>query len=157
MIYLYSKFPVAFSWKDSCLCIWYLVVSSNFNLLHNTQLITILTHSCQVCFICLLWDQAFHRFLHYIVNIIIIYKLYLYTELVIGWYERHKISFPIFFIWVFKIVVDSWKFTILFLYILWDDWLIFIISGSSEQLQQQLEYTLLIVTAGEFQKCNQTP
>ena len=27
------------------------------------------------------------------------------------------------------------------------------ISGSNEQLQQQLEYTL-IVTAGEFQKCN---
>ena len=29
------------------------------------------------------------------------------------------------------------------LYILWDDWPIFIISGSNEQLQQQLEYTLL--------------
>ena len=29
------------------------------------------------------------------------------------------------------------------LYILWDDWLIFMISGSNEQLQQQLEYTLL--------------
>ena len=30
------------------------------------------------------------------------------------------------------------------------------ISGSNEQLQQQLEYTLLkpILTAGEFQKCN---
>ena len=27
------------------------------------------------------------------------------------------------------------------------------ISGLNEQLQQQLEYTL-IVTAGEFQKCN---
>ena len=27
------------------------------------------------------------------------------------------------------------------------------ISASNEQLQQQLEYTL-IVTAGEFQKCN---
>ena len=26
-------------------------------------------------------------------------------------------------------------------------------SRSNEQLQQQLEYTLLIVTAGEFQKC----
>ena len=31
----------------------------------------------------------------------------------------------------------------LLLYILWDDWRIFIISGSNEQLQQQLEYTLL--------------
>ena len=28
------------------------------------------------------------------------------------------------------------------------------ISGSNEQLQQELEYTLLIVTAGEFQKYN---
>ena len=31
----------------------------------------------------------------------------------------------------------------LLLYILWDDWPIFIISGSNEQLEQQLEYTLL--------------
>ena len=29
------------------------------------------------------------------------------------------------------------------LYIVWDDWPIFMISGSKEQLQQQLEYTLL--------------
>ena len=29
------------------------------------------------------------------------------------------------------------------LYILWDDWLIFMISDSKEQLQHQLEYTLL--------------
>ena len=42
---------------------------------------------------------------------------------------------------VFEIVVDSLKFSVLFLYILWDDWFIFIISGSKEQLQQQLEYT----------------
>ena len=31
----------------------------------------------------------------------------------------------------------------LLLYILWDDWHIFMISDSNEQLQQQLEYTLL--------------
>ena len=31
----------------------------------------------------------------------------------------------------------------LLLYILWDDWPIIMISGSNEQLQQQLEYTLL--------------
>ena len=31
----------------------------------------------------------------------------------------------------------------LLLYILWDDWLIFLISGSNELLQQELEYTLL--------------
>ena len=51
-------------------------------------------------------------------------------------------KFPDFFIQAFKIDVDSWKFSILLLYILWDDWPIFMISGSKEQLQQQLEYTL---------------
>ena len=44
---------------------------------------------------------------------------------------------------VFCTLVDSWEFTMLLLYILWDDWPIFMISGSNEQLQQQLEYTLL--------------
>ena len=58
-------------------------------------------------------------------------------------YEVHTISYQIFFVWAFKIVVDSWKFTMLLLYILWDDWPIFMISGSNEQLQQQVEYTLL--------------
>ena len=53
------------------------------------------------------------------------------------------ISFQTFFVQAFKIVVDSWKFTILLLYILWDDWPIFMISASNQQLQQQLEYTLL--------------
>ena len=52
-------------------------------------------------------------------------------------------KFPDFFIQAFKIVIDSWKFTMLFLYILWDDWPIFMISDSNQQLQQQLEYTLL--------------
>ena len=57
-------------------------------------------------------------------------------------YEVHMISFQTIFVWAFKIVVESWKFSILLLYILWDDWPIFI-SASNEQLQQQLEYTLL--------------
>ena len=48
-----------------------------------------------------------------------------------------------FLVRAFKIVGDSWKFTMLLLYILWDDWPIFMISDSNEQLQQQLEYTLL--------------
>ena len=39
-----------------------------------------------------------------------------------------------FFVEAFKIVVDSWKFSMLLLYILWDDWPIFMISGSNEQL-----------------------
>ena len=58
-------------------------------------------------------------------------------------YEVHTISFQTFFVRAFKMVVDSWKFTILLLYFLWDDWPIFMISGSNEQLQQKLEYTLL--------------
>ena len=58
-------------------------------------------------------------------------------------YEVYTISFQTFFVWAFKIIVDSWKFSMLLLYILWDDWPIFMISSSNEQLQQQLEYTLL--------------
>ena len=53
-------------------------------------------------------------------------------------------KFPdFFFVQAFKIIVDSWKFTMLLLYMLWDDWPIFMISASNEQLQQQFEYTLL--------------
>ena len=52
-------------------------------------------------------------------------------------------KFPDIFVQAFKIVVDSWKFTMLLLYILWDDRPIFRISGSNQQLQQELEYTLL--------------
>ena len=58
-------------------------------------------------------------------------------------YKGHTISFQTFFVQAFKIVIDSWKFTMLLLYILWDDWQIFMIPGSNEQLQQQFEYTLL--------------
>ena len=54
----------------------------------------------------------------------------------------HTIGLKTFFVWAFKIVVDSWKFSMLLLYILWDDWPIFMISASNQQLQQQLEYTL---------------
>ena len=58
-------------------------------------------------------------------------------------YMVHSISFQTFFVEAFKIVVDSWKFSMLLLYILWDDWLIFMISASNKQLQQQFEYTML--------------
>ena len=66
------------------------------------------------------------------------FKLHIYCI-----YEVHMISFQTFFVWAFKIVIDSWKFSMLLLYIWWDDWQIFMISRSNEQLQQQLEYTLL--------------
>ena len=55
----------------------------------------------------------------------------------------HSISFQTFFVQAFKIVVDSWKFSMLLLFLLWNDRPIFMISGSNEQLQQKLEYTLL--------------
>ena len=52
-------------------------------------------------------------------------------------------KFPDCIVQAFKILVDSWKFTMLLLYILWDDWPIFMISGSNQQLQEELEYALL--------------
>ena len=52
-------------------------------------------------------------------------------------------KFPAFFWTGIKNYVDSQKFSILLIYILWDDWPIFMISGSNEQLQKQLEYTVL--------------
>ena len=67
----------------------------------------------------------------------------LFNETYIYIYEVHTISFQTFFVWAFEIVVDFSKFTMLLLYILWDDYPIFMISGSNEQLQQELEYTLL--------------
>ena len=48
-----------------------------------------------------------------------------------------------FFVQAFKIGLDSWKFTMLLLYIFWDDRPIFMISASNEHVQQQLEYILL--------------
>ena len=58
-------------------------------------------------------------------------------------YVVHSISFQIFFVQVFKIVVYSQKISMLLLYILWVDWPIFMISCSNKLLQQRLEYTLL--------------
>ena len=55
----------------------------------------------------------------------------------------YSISFQTFFVQAFKIAVDTWEFTTLLLYMLWDYWPIFMISDSNEQLQQQLEYILL--------------
>ena len=52
-------------------------------------------------------------------------------------------KFPNFFIQVFRIIVDSWKFSLLLLYISWDDRPIFMISDTNKLLQQELEYTLL--------------
>ena len=70
----------------------------------------------------------------------IVWTLYKWKKIDIrGAYDK----FPDFFVLAFGIVVDTWTFSMLLLYIVWDDWLIFMISGSNQQLQQQLEYTLL--------------
>ena len=58
-------------------------------------------------------------------------------------YVVPSISFQTFFVQAFKIVVDSKKFSMLLQYILWDNWQLFMTSTLNEQLQQQLEYTLL--------------
>ena len=67
------------------------------------------------------------------------HDIYIYIYI----HEVQQISFQTFFIWAFEIVVDFWKFSMLLLYILWDDWPIFMISGSNQQLQQESEYILL--------------
>ena len=68
------------------------------------------------------------------------YYYYYYYKYVILDIRGTYYEFPDFFRMAFKIVVDTWKFTMLLLYILWDDWPIFMISASNEQ--QELEYTL---------------
>ena len=66
-------------------------------------------------------------------------RIYIYIGIYIFIYLRGAFNmFPDFFVQAFKIVADSWKFIMLLLYILWDNW-----PGLNEQLQQQLEYTLL--------------
>ena len=70
--------------------------------------------------------------------------IYIYIYISTHPYIRGALDkFPEFFVQAFIIVVDSLNFSLLLLYISWDDKLIFMISGSNEQLQQELEYTLL--------------
>ena len=67
----------------------------------------------------------------------------IYLSIYLFIYVVLSISFQTFFVQAFKIVADPWKFSMLLVYILWDDWPIFMISASNEQLQLELEYTLL--------------
>ena len=67
------------------------------------------------------------------------YYYYYYYYYIRGAFNK----FPDILVQAFNIVVDARKFTILLLYILWVDWSIVMISASNQQLQQQLEYTLL--------------
>ena len=50
-------------------------------------------------------------------------------------YVAPSINFQTVFVQAFKFVVDSWKFNMLLLYILWDDWPVFMISDSNQELQ----------------------
>ena len=71
-------------------------------------------------------------------------RLYIYIYIYIYIHTHSAFNkFPDFFVQAFKIVIDSWKFTMLLLYILYEDWSILMISASNEQLQHDLEYTLI--------------
>ena len=88
-------------------------------------------------------------FVHFHLSTFTYNRIYIYTYIYIYIYIYIKYfsfirgafnKFPDIFVQAFNIVVDSWKFSLLLLYILWDDWPIFMISGSNKQLQQELEY-----------------
>ena len=100
-----------------------------FKFIYNLFYCNIIVHSGFIIFISVLYFQS-----------ILLFLLYDFICLHIRG-EFNK--FPDIFVQAFRIVVDSWKFAMLLLYILWDDWSILMISGSNEQLQQELEYTLL--------------
>ena len=57
----------------------------------------------------------------------VVYKQFVYKRCIRG--ECNK--FPDFFVQAFEIVEDFWKFNMLLLYVLWDDWPIFMISSSA--------------------------
>ena len=73
---------------------------------------------------CLHWEETVtkHYWIYFYAILPLIYIFYLrYWTLFIHWYYKLYIFFPDFFVQAFKIVVDSWKFNMLLLYILWDD------------------------------------
>ena len=70
-------------------------------------------------------------------------SFHIYIYICIYIYVVNSISFQTFLYRHLKLSETLEKFSMLLLYILWDDWPIFMISGSNEQLQQELEYTLL--------------
>ena len=80
-----------------------------------------------------------HLYFFYCSSVDFVFLTYIYIYIYMG----PSISFQDFFGKVFKIGVESGKFSMLLLYVLLDDCPIFIISGLNEQLQHELEYTLL--------------
>ena len=94
-----------------------------------------------------------------------------------GFFFKYKIDhirgafnkFPDFFVQAFKIVIDAWKFSILLLYILWDDWPFFYdfrfkwtatavigIHPTKAWLSQLVNFKNVIWTWGHFRRtiCN---
>ena len=112
--------------------------------------ISVVGHECffKCCAMELVSERCIISLLHKVGEVkptyILLFSEIQYPRGHLNWYTwcLQLISW-LFFVQAFKIGVDSSKFSMLLLYILWDDWPIFMISGSNEQLQQQLEYTLL--------------
>ena len=104
----------------------------------------------------------FHnRVIHYYTRRSLIFSsaLFIYIYIYIYIYIRGAFNkSPDFFVHAFKIVVDFWKFSMLLLYIIWDDWPFFMISDSNEHLQQELKLSQLknfknaIWTWGHFRR-----
>ena len=106
-------------------------------------------------------------------NAIQIWKNQIYSKVIYIYIDRYirgafnKI--PGIFVQAFKIVVDSWKFSMLLLYILWDDWPIFYdfkfkwtategirIHSTKAWLSQLVNFQNEIWTWGQFRRkiCN---
>ena len=86
---------------------------------------------CDIIWLLPLIFPTRNRAIIIIIIIIIIIYVYIYIYIYIYIYVVYSINFQTFFVRAFNIIGDSWKFTMLLLYILWDNWPIFIISDSN--------------------------
>ena len=95
---------------------------------------------------CMKCEDLHLGFEHRLSSLSYVYKAYtmpLFMYIYIYTYIHGAFNkFPDFLAQAFKLSY-TWIFNVLMLYILWDYWPIFMISGSNEQLQHELEYTLL--------------
>ena len=146
-----SKFPV---WEETLQIYlpFYYFESFNYFILHYHFLQNSLSYFLPYLPVTVSLKYLFIRFINYIFkhgnnyNICLRYKGQTVTVSFKSQMPKLRGAFnkfPDLFVQAFKIFVDSWKFRMLLIYILWDDWRSFMISGSNEQLQQQLEYILL--------------
>ena len=101
----------------------------------GTQTSSLLTFPINIKWFGLVWFYGISTIVGYLMS-------NPFCTYILNIYVVPSVSFQNVFVQACRIVVDSWKFSILLLYILWDDWPIFMISSSNKQQQQQLEYTL---------------